>query len=435
MNENVRKTFWKIAVPSILGMLIVSMQIMVDGIFVSYGVGSIGLAAVNLSMPLINTVFSIGLMVTVGGVVLAGIAQGEGNLSRVKQLTTLTFALQYIIILFLTLLFFLFRPQVLDLMGADADVYPYMSSYLSVMMAGSVLYNAPITTESFMRLTGRPNWVFVSAVICCLVNILLDYLFVIHYDMGMSGAAYATCIANLIGALALIGKIHFGPLHINLRDIRNILYNGSSEMLTTLSAAVAIYVFNIVLMRDIGSLGVSALTVVFYVNALVNITLFGLAQALQPIVSHNVGAARYDKVHQVVRIAMKAGLAMSVVSFAVMFFFSSEIIALFVHGDESLQAIADEAMFFAMFAFLISFINILSSTLHTAIEKPLESAAIALSRSIGFVLLYLMILPPLFGQIGIWLTIPLAELSCVLISLPWMIYSIRKLKSRQSITK
>ncbi len=424
---SVRKLFWKYAIPSVVGMLIVSMQIMIDGLFLSYGVGSIGLAAVNLSMPLTNIFLSIALMVSIGGVVMTGIAYGEGREDRARSLTSLTFWVQNGIILLLSALYFLFKDNVITILGATDEVRPYVDSYLSIMMACSVFYNLPIYTEAFMRVIGRPNWVFISASICCLFNILLDYVFIIVFDMGMEGAAFGTCIANLIGGIVLMTQLRYGKPKFKISDIGNILYNGSSEMLTTVSAAVTAYAFNIVIMREIGLMGVSAMSIVFYVDTMVVITLYGLSQALQPIVSHNLGARNLPRIREVLKVTSQAGFTIGLISFIVMTMFSGYIISLFVHGDQELLALTKTAISFVVFSYLISFINVISSSFHTAIERPFESAVIALSRSLGFKLVLLLSLPLMIGVNGIWLSIPLAELCCLAVSLPLMISSMRRL--------
>ena len=358
---------------------------------------------------------------------MTGIAYGDGQEDRAKSLTSLTFLVQNSIILFLIAVYFIFKDNIITLLGATDEVSPYVNSYLSIMMAGSIFYNLPIYTEAFMRVIGKPKWVFISASICCLSNILLDYVFIMVLDMGMQGAAYGTCLANLAGGLVLLTRVRFGKPRFKLSDIGNILYNGSSEMLTTVSAAVTAYAFNIVIMREIGLMGVSAMSIVLYVDTVVVIVLYGLAQALQPIVSYNLGARNLPRIREVLKITCQAVFTIGLLSFVIMNLFSGNIISLFVHGDQELQSMTQTAISFVVFSYLISFINVISSSFHTAIERPFESAIIALSRSLGFKLVLLFSLPIILGVNGIWLSIPLAELCCLAVSLGLMISSMRRL--------
>ncbi|MGL5427688.1 MAG: MATE family efflux transporter, partial [Cetobacterium sp.] len=414
-------------IPSILGMLIVSLQIMVDGLFLSKGVGPLGLAAVNLSMPLINLLLSIALMICIGGGVLVGIASGNGEKERAKSLTSLTLILLLGVLLFISIFLLLNFDAVMKLLGTNLETYDLVKKYLAILIPGSIFFSMPIFTETFVRIIGKPNQVFVSGAICFLTNVFLDYIFVIKLGMGMEGAAVASCFANMFGALSLFYHVQFGKISGTLKDIKDIFYNGSSEMLTVISSAVTTYIFNIIIMKNIGVLGVSALTIVFYINSIVNISLYGLSQALQPIISYNLGAKRGDKIKDVLKVALKSGAAIGIITFISMHLFGDKIIALFSNGNKELQDLTNRAIFFFTFAYLLSFINIISSSFHTSIEKPFESAFISCGRAIIFVLIPLFTLPMIIGETGIWLAIPLAELICLSVSIPLMRKSLKKL--------
>ncbi|MGL4672764.1 MATE family efflux transporter [Cetobacterium sp.] len=426
-NGCVKKLFFKFAIPSILGMLIVSLQIMVDGLFLSKGVGPLGLAAVNLSMPLINLLLSIALMICIGGGVLVGIASGNGEKERAKSLTNLTLILLLGVLLFISIFLLLNFDAVMKLLGTNLETYDLVKKYLAILIPGSIFFSMPIFTETFVRIIGKPNQVFVSGAICFLTNVFLDYIFVIKLGMGMEGAAVASCFANMFGALSLFYHVQFGKISGTLKDIKDIFYNGSSEMLTVISSAVTTYIFNIIIMKNIGVLGVSALTIVFYINSIVNISLYGLSQALQPIISYNLGAKRGDKIKDVLKVALKSGAAIGIITFISMHLFGDKIIALFSNGNKELQDLTNRAIFFFTFAYLLSFINIISSSFHTSIEKPFESAFISCGRAIIFVLIPLFTLPMIIGETGIWLAIPLAELICLSVSIPLMRKSLKKL--------
>ena len=426
-NGCVKKLFFKFAIPSILGMLIVSLQIMVDGLFLSKGVGPLGLAAVNLSMPLINLLLSIALMICIGGGVLVGIASGNGEKERAKSLTSLTLILLLGVLLFISIFLLLNFDAVMKLLGTNLETYELVKKYLAILIPGSIFFSMPIFTETFVRIIGKPNQVFVSGAICFLTNVFLDYIFVIKLGMGMEGAAVASCFANMFGALSLFYHVQFGKISGTLKDIKEIFYNGSSEMLTVISSAVTTYIFNIIIMKNIGVLGVSALTIVFYINSIVNISLYGLSQALQPIISYNLGAKRGDKIKDVLKVALKSGAAIGIITFISMHLFGDKIIGLFSNGNKELQDLTNRAIFFFTFAYLLSFINIISSSFHTSIEKPFESAFISCGRAIIFVLIPLFTLPMIIGETGIWLAIPLAELICLSVSIPLMRKSLKKL--------
>ncbi len=428
--ESTSKLFFKYAAPGIMGMLIFSMQTMIDGIFLSKGVGPQGLAAVNLSMPLIIFLVSIALMICTGGAVVAGTAKGEGDIDRSMEVTSLSFFLLIGILSIISITILMNFNSILIFLGAKGEIYPYVKSYLSILVPGIVMYSIPIFTEGFARVIGRPKLVLVSAIICFSINVFLNYVFIIKLNKGMAGGAIATCFSNVFGGLALIPIIKFGKIRWTwerVTDIKNILFNGSSEMLTEIASAVVIFLFNIIIMEKMGYLAVAALTIVFYLNSILNIILYGLSQALQPIVSYNLGAKKITKIVEVLVISLKTGAVIGGLYYLGIKLFGSSLIELFSNNDLELKSLAREVSFYMTFAYLISFVNVISIGFHTAIGRPIESAVISLGRSIIFILIPMFILPMFLGNIGLWVSIPVGELICLFLSIPLMKKSLKRL--------
>lgn len=418
--ENITKLFFKFAIPSIFGMLIVSLEIMIDGMFLGRNVGPLGLAAVNLSMPLINFLMSVGLMICVGGGVITSIYFGKKKLNRARELTSITLMLLIGVLEFLSLIVLINLDFFINFLGANEEVYPYVRAYMIPMMIGAFFYTSPIFTETFVKIEEKPNLVFVSGSVCLTFNALLDYLFIQKFQWGMTGGAVATLLACMLGFLALLPNLHFKlpqkSLRIYIKDIKNIFFNGSSEMLSVVSSTFAMYLFNLTLMKKIGVLGVSALTIVFYINQMLNISLYGLSQALQPLVAYNLGARHLDKIKKVLRVSLITGGTLGAVAYIGSHIWGGFIIGIFSKGNQELMSLAKTALFYISFAYLISFLNIISTSFLTSIEKPIESVVVSLGRSIVFIAIPLFILPDLIGAKGIWLSIPIAELMCLVVS-------------------
>ncbi|WP_027128798.1 MATE family efflux transporter [Fusobacterium perfoetens] len=431
--ENITTLFFKFAIPGILGMLIVSAQTMIDGIFLGRALGPLGLAGVNLSMPLVNFLMSVGLMICIGGGVIASIYRGNKKLNNSKEIATITLSLLFTVLEVLSIIIILNLDFFIKFLGANKEIYNYVKDYLLIMILGTFFFTSPIFTETFIRIEEKPNYVFLSGLIGLLVNVSLDYLFIVKLNLGMKGGALATIMASSCSFLALIPNIKFKKPK-NLKeyktDIKNIFYNGSSEMLTVVASTVANYLFNRVIMKKIGVLGVSALTIVFYINQILNISLYGLSQALQPIVAYNVGAKNFEKIKKVLKISFISGGTLGVIVYIGSHIFGIEIIKIFAKNNQDLIILANEALFFISFAYLIEFLNIVSSSFLTAIERPLESVIVSLCRSIIFVAIPLFILPNIIGPKGIWMTTPIAEFLCLLVSFYLMKKSITYLKKR-----
>ena len=199
--ESVRKELFRYALPSIIGMLIVGLQTIIDGLFVSRGVGALGLAAVNLSMPLISVMLSVAIMIISGGIVIAGIAKGHGDEARVKGYTTLTFVVLLVTILSLSALVALNLDGLCYLLGSNDEVYPFVRQHLGIIGCGFIFYCIPNFTEAFTRLRGKPNWVFVSGVICCVVNVVFGLFLRAPLRLGRGGRGHRHLHRQHVGGL------------------------------------------------------------------------------------------------------------------------------------------------------------------------------------------------------------------------------------------
>jgi len=416
------------AAPSIVGMLIVSIQMMIDGMFVSTGVGPLGLAAVNIAMPLIMAMLSVTIMIISGGIVISGIAKGQNDEQRVKGFTTLTFIVLVVTMTLISVVVLLFLKKTCYWLGSNDEVYPYVRTYLGIITAAVMFYVIPNFTEAFTRLAGKPNKVFVSGLICCVVNVVLDYFFIMRFHWGMAGAAIATCIANTTAALALLPNVKFGKLMGTWNDVRRIFFNGCSEMLTSVSASITNLVFNLVLMKNIGTLGVAAMTIVFYMNMIVNMSIYGLSQALYPLMSFALGARDYDNIRKLLKVSMKMSAIIGIGTFVFVQLFKRQIVTVFADEDLQLTKLAVTAATFVTIHYLISFVNIIGTSFHTAVERPLESAVIALCRSLVFALIPLLVLPQLIGNLGIWLAMPIAEFATLFVTIPLLVMTMQRLK-------
>jgi len=434
-NKSVTKTFFKFAIPCILSLLIVSMQTMIDGIFVGNFVGPRGLAAINLAMPYISTLISIAMMISIGGSIITNIEIGKGNKTKANEIASYVFVSFIVILASISLFSLIFIDHIVIFLGG-INLFDLVKGYLFPFLLFTIFFTGPMFTETFARIAGKPNGALLSGLTCCIANIILDYIFIVKLNWGIQGAGWATVLANLLGTMTLFGLFFKGRSQIrfckpkgDLILLKTILCNGSSEMLTVISSAIATFLFNRIIMKNIGEIGISALTIVFYVNNLINITLYGLSLALQPIVSYNLGANRLDKIKEVLKVSFYTGAFIGVSSFFLMKFNAPLLINLFTKGNIELTTLVLNAINYFMLAYFISFINIIASAFHTAIEKPFESALIAISRSLIFVSLCLFTLPFFFGDKGIWMAVPVSEGLCLFVSYYYMNKSTKTLYS------
>ena len=433
-DTDIKDKFIKYAIPTIVSMLIISLQCIIDGMFVSKGVGPQGLAAINITMPLTSFFFSVAIMIVSGGVVICGIAQGQRNKELTRGYTTLTLVTLAVTCFLLSAVIMLNIKDVCYALGADDELYPYVRDYLSVFAALLFFYVSPGFTEAFVRLYEKPNLVFVSGCVSCMSNIILDWILVIKLNWGMQGAAIATVSASVIATTSLISKVEMGRIAGRWKDVWRIFFNGSSEMITCIATSVSTYIFNVYLMNHVGYIGVAALTIVFYLNMIVNFSTMGMAQAMYPLIAYNLGARDYESIKRLLMVAMKYSFIIGLSVYIIILVFKTPVIELFTNGNVQLTEMTHHAATFMTLAYLVSFVNIIGSGFHTAIEKPIESALIAICKSLIFVVIPLMTLPSMFesmnldSKMGIWLSIPVGEMLCLFVSIPLIIISMRKLR-------
>ena len=420
--DSILKIFFHYAVPSVLGMLAMSTAQVIDGIFIGRFVGPDGLAAINLAWPLVMVFSGISLMIGIGGSTLANISRGAGdrhNADNLYTVTMLSLAVFSAFVLLLGLSLLRFIPAVL---GADDTIELFVQNYLRIIILFSPLFIFTFTQDLFIRGDGSPVFPVAAMLAGSATNIICDYLLVGRLKMGIEGAALATGFSQVIPFISMIFYLQFktGWKYVKpkfrLNEFARMCYNGVSEFVDETSIGVSVYIFNLVLMIRIGALGVAAYSIAAYVGEIFGIIFFGIAQAIHAGVSYNKGAGKIMRVKGFRDLAVFSNLGLGITAFILLQLFRAKAPAVFVK-DPDVISLASEITFYYSFALLLMGVNIASAMFFTAIDKPAQSAVIALSRSLVMLLLGLAVLPLLFGNTGIWLTFAFAETVTLVIAL------------------
>ncbi|HWQ30942.1 MAG TPA: MATE family efflux transporter, partial [Negativicutes bacterium] len=270
---NLLKTFLKYSIPCIIGMFLTSFITVVDGMFIGWKVGEKGLAAVNLTLPVLYLLLGLTIMTGVGGLTLAMQSLGGGDIVKAKERFTFTVLLNTVVAVLASLILIIFRDGVVSLLNAKGELYPYVRDYLGTMSYFYVFMMMNITFSMFIRGEGKPQLSLMFGLLANVLNIVLDYLFIIRLDHGMKGAALASGLSVMI-AFAL-GLLYFGRgrsvfrccrIGFDKADFTSIIFNGSSEFIGQVSVSITTYLFNLVIIRHIGINGVAAFTIVGYIS-------------------------------------------------------------------------------------------------------------------------------------------------------------------------
>ena len=328
----------------------------------------------------------------------------------------------------LSVLITIFIEPVIHFLGGGGVLFPYVKDYMSVVILFCTCYMVGYALEIYIKVDGNPVYPAICVMTGGLINIVLDYLFVVVYPYGIKGAAFATGMSQLTSTSMLLfyilfktKKIKFVKLKFSFKELLKISKVGFAEFLAEVSTGIAIFVFNIIILRELGEKGVSAFGIIGYISSFVVMTMIGFSQGIQPIVSFNLGAKKYANVIKTLKISLLLIIATGVIFYGSINFFSNKIISTFLNDTETFK-MTKYALAAYSFAYIITGLNIVTAGYFTAVKKVKISTIITILRGVVLIIVFLEILPKIFGTAGIWWSVPAAEL----VTLASSIYFIKK---------
>lgn len=417
------KRFFKFVIPSIVSMWIFSLYTMVDGVFVSRGVGEVALRAVNLSMPFTSFIFMVGILLATGTSTVISIALGRGELEQARGYFNQNLAVTGAASLLITVLVLLNLDTVARFLGATPDTLVYVKEYVGTIAIFALFFTISYNLEVQVKANGAPHISTAGVISCALMNVALDALFVLVFHWGVWGAAFATGLAQVTSTavfsmyfLTHRQRLRFQPFGWELSAYRRILPLGLSEGLNELSNGLVIFLFNHVILRVIGESGLTAYTIISYVNTLALMTMTGIAQGIQPLVSFHLGAKERPVCHRLLRYGMTLALTLSVVFFLLVEVGDEAIVGFFLNRDSAMFGYSISALGLYAFSFLPMGANVVMAAFFTAVERPAFALSISFGRSLVLMAASLLTLSALFGDTGIWLSTLCSELLCLLLT-------------------
>ncbi len=429
--------FFRLAVPSMISMAVTSLYTIADGVFVGHFIGAGALAAVNLVMPLIMMSFALADMLAVGSAVQIAIRLGERREAEASKIFSFACGMILFISLVIGAAAFGLADGLVSLLGADGPVAAMAVEYIQVYAVFSPFIMIFFALDNYLRICGRIRYSMVLNIVISVANIALDALFIAVFGWGIGSAALASCLCLACGTILglwpfLRGKmaLHFVKGRLPLRTIGNIITNGSSEFFANISGSVCMVLFNTALMNLSGYLAVAAFSIVMYVDSIVKSVLFGMSDALQPAISYNYGAADKKRVFALERRVQAAGFLLSLATLLFMFFQGDTLIALFSQEESAeLLSLSTRAMQLFALSYLVSWCAVVSSSFFTALNRPFCSLVLSVCHTLVFPVLFLAILPNIWGLDGIWLTSLFAG-SCTAVLaaglIIWVVYQLKR---------
>lgn len=425
MKQKYFQIFMKYVSLNVLGMIGLSCYILADTFFVAKGLGSNGLTALNLSISIYSFIHGTGLMIGIGGATSFAVLKA---LKKSKESNTV-FTNAVIIGLIAGLIYLLigvFLSQDLSiLLGADEITLPLTNIYLKTLLIGAPFFILNNILIAFVRNDGDPRLSMLAMLIGSLSNIVLDYIFIFPFKMGMFGAAFATVLAPVISIAILSSQFfrkrnsfHLDKLKLEFHYFKEILSLGVSSFITEISSGIVLIIFNLIILNLAGNIGVAAYGIVANI-ALVAISIFvGIAQGVQPIISNNFGTSNYVVIKKILKYALSLSLLFSILLYGTILLFSNHLIDAFnSENNTKLAMLASDGLYLYFIGFFFAGINIILSYFYSSILQPAKAFAVSICRGCAALIPIVLLMSSFFGLNGVWLSFPMAELITLILSL------------------
>lgn len=426
----------RFTIPTIAMMIFTSIYGVVDGLFVSNIVGSEAFAGVNLIMPALMMLGSVGFMVGTGGSALVSKTIGEGNKKLANRYFSMLIYFLLIVGIVLSILGNAFIRQISELLGAKGEMVDICSTYGRTLLCSLPFFMLQNCFQSFLVVAEKPAMGLCVSVIAGLSNMVLDFLFIYVFRLGVFGAALATAISEFVGAaipLIFFIRKNNSPLKLiktklELKPILRTCSNGSSEMVTNISMSLVNMLYNLQLVKFAGYDGVVAYGIIMYVGFIFSGTYLGYCVGVAPIVGYHYGAANTAELKNLFKKSLFLLSSAAVVLTSCAELLSSVLAGIFVGYNQDLHNMTTNAIQLFALSYIISGINIFASAFFTALNNGLVSAVISFMRTLVFQIAFIFILPELLGLNGIWLAVVGAEICSLIISVSFFVANRKKYK-------
>lgn len=425
----------RFTLPSITMMIVTSIYSVVDGYFISNFVGKTAFASVNLIIPYLQILGGVGAMLGIGGSALTAKTLGEGDIPRARRYFTMMVYLMIAAgVLFGAIGAIFLRPMAY-VFGATDDMIGDIMVYGNTCMVFIVAFVVQYGVQSFLIVAEQPKLGLYATLLAGFTNMLLDFLFTAVFKWGVFGAALATGLSQTVGAgMPLLwflsrynnSALHFTRTRIELGAILKASANGSSEMMSSVSASITGILYNLQLMKYAGEDGVAAYGVVMYAAFIFLGIFVGYSTGSAPVMGYHYGAQNHAEMKNVLKKSMTLLAASAVVLTALAMLFARTLSKLFIGYDANLLEMTTHAFTICSIPFLFMWFNIYTSSFFTALNDGAVSAAISFMRALVLPVICILALPAIWQLDGVWYSMVASELLGVFVSLWFMLRKRKK---------
>lgn len=419
------KRLLRFVIPSIVMMIFTSIYGVVDGFFVSNYVGKTEFAAVNLIMPFPMMLGAFGFMIGTGGSALVSMTLGQGKKKEANAIFSMLIKVTIIVGLVLSIVGIIFTREIAIALGATEDLLEPCVTYGRLLLAALTPFMLQNVFQSFLVTAEKPTFGLGVTVAAGLTNVVLDFVLIGVLKWGVVGAALATGISQVVGGfIPLIyfvrennSELRLVSSKINYRMLGKTCFNGSSELMTNLSMSLVNMLYNLQLMKYAGENGVAAYGVIMYVNFIFVAVFVGYAIGSAPIIGYNYGAQNNAEMKNVFKKSIIFNVVAGVLMCAAAIMMSGILAGIFVSYDIELFEMTKKGFIIYSLSFIVMGLNIYGSSFFTALGNGLISALISFLRTLLFQVVAVLVLPLIFKLDGIWMSIVVAEVMALVVTL------------------
>lgn len=418
------KSFIHFVSLNILGMIGLSCYILADTYFISKGLGPNGLASLNLAISIYSFINAVGLMIGIGAATKFTILKAEKKYNEANVIFTHGIILGIFIDICFIFLGVFASSKISHLLGANKNTLEMTNIYLKTILSFSPFYILNSTLIAFVRNDLNPKLSMVAMLTGSIINIILDYIFIFSLKMGMFGAAFATGIAPIISLLVLSSHIlkknnsfHLTKCKIEFSKIKNIYSLGSASFIVEMSSGLVLIVFNLIILKISGNIGVAAYGIVANLGLVALAIFTGIAQGIQPIASKSYGMKKLYELKSILKYSIITCFSMAIFIYIITFVFSDGLVQIFnSEGNLMLKNFAKEGLRIYFIGFIFAGINVVLSAFFSSTEKALEGFVISIIRGALAIVPLVLIFSFAFGMKGVWLSFPISEAITIIVA-------------------
>lgn len=434
--ERVGRLLLKFSIPAITGMLVNALYNIVDRIFVGNGVGSLAISGIVITFPLTIIIMAFGMLVGIGTSSLISIRMGQKRVEEAEEILGNAFILTIIISIILSIIGLVFLDELLLKFGAKDAVFNYAKQYTSIILIGVIFQNLSFSMNHSIRAQGNPTMAMITMLIGAIMNIILDYILIMIFHMGVRGAAIATIISQAISAAWVLSfffrekgilKIKRKNLRLKKSVVLGIFSIGVSPFLMQLASSLINFILNKTLLIYGGDIAIAAIGVINSIAMLIMMPVFGITQGVQPIIGFNYGAKKYDRVKQALKLAILGATSIVTLGFIVVQLFPQSLISIFGKNEAELIKIGSHGIRIFLSMLPVIGFQVVSSNYFQAVGKPKYSIFLSLSRQVIVLIPMLLILPNIFKLNGVWMAGPVSDLIASIITAIFLLREMHKL--------